>query len=183
MSGIKTFLLTLACLSTYVSAAPVVIFDTTLGQFAVDLDSEKAPVTTANFLKYVNDGSYEGTIFHRVIPKFMAQGGGFNTDMEQRPSYAPIVNEAANGLPNNTATIAMARTNVPDSATRQFFINYADNDFLNYTRSNAGYAVFGKVIRGFNVVQEMATKPTHSQGHYRDVPVVPIVIQKVYLQK
>ena len=183
MKLITTLLTSLFCFSASVCAAPVVIFETTLGQFAVDLNTEKAPVTTENFLKYVNDGSYEGTIFHRVIPGFMAQGGGFDAEMKRRPSYAAIQNEAANGLGNDTATIAMARTSQPNSATRQFFINYKDNDFLNYTRSQAGYAVFGKVIRGFDVIQEMAIKPTQRLGHYSDVPVTPIVIKKVYIEK
>ena len=183
MKLMNNLLISLLCFSASVCAAPVVVFDTTLGQFTVDLNSEKAPITTANFLKYVKDGSYEGTIFHRVIPGFMAQGGGFDADMKQRSSYAPIKNEAGNGLPNDTATIAMARTSNPNSATRQFFINYQDNDFLNYSRSQAGYAVFGKVIRGFDVIQEMAIKPTRRLGHYSDVPVTPIVIKKVYVEK
>jgi peptidyl-prolyl cis-trans isomerase A (cyclophilin A) len=182
MKLISKYLLSLLCVTASAAAAPVAVFDTTLGEFAIDLNTEKAPGTVANFLKYVEDGSYAGTIFHRVIPGFMAQGGGFDADMQRRPSYAPIVNEANNGLSNKTATIAMARTSNPDSATRQFFINYQDNRFLDYTPSNAGYAVFGKVIRGFDVIKEMAIKPTKRLGHYSDVPVTPIVIKKVYLE-
>lgn len=176
----------LLCLLSLISvsalAAPNVVFETSLGQFTVELDSEKAPVTTANFIKYVEDGSYEGTVFHRIIRGFMAQGGGFDTNMSQVKAYAPIKNEASNGLKNLTATIAMARTSNPDSATRQFFINYADNHFLDYTENNDGYAVFGKVIDGFDVVVNMSTQPTASIGNYHDVPVTAIVINKVSLQ-
>jgi peptidyl-prolyl cis-trans isomerase A (cyclophilin A) len=182
MKLISKYLLSVLCLSAPAVAAPVVVFDTTLGEFAVDLNSDKAPVTTENFLRYVEDGSYAGTIFHRVIPGFMAQGGGFDANMRRRPAYAPIKNEASNGLSNKTASIAMARTSDPDSATRQFFINYQDNQFLDYNASNAGYAVFGNVVRGFDVIKEMAIKPTHRLGHYSDVPVTPIVIKRVYLE-
>ncbi|GLO61668.1 peptidyl-prolyl cis-trans isomerase [Vibrio sp. MACH09] len=181
----KKTIIALACLfSASLMAAPNVIFETTQGNFTVELDSENAPVTTENFLKYVEDGSYEGTIFHRVIPTFMAQGGGFDTDMKSKPSYPAIKNEGSNGLKNKVATIAMARTSNPDSATRQFFINYADNDFLDYQQGgNPGYAVFGKVTKGFENVQSMAKQPTKSFGRYHDVPATAIVINKVTVQK
>lgn len=175
---------TLICFISFsVLAAPNVEVETTLGNFTIELDSENAPITTANFLKYVEDGSYEGTIFHRVMPDFMAQGGGFDTNMQQVKTYAPIKNEAANGLKNEMATIAMARTKEPHSATRQFFINYKNNDFLNMNDEKAGYAVFGKVTKGFEVVQQMATKQTASIGDYHDIPVEAIVINKVTLLK
>jgi len=181
----KKLLISLACLfSASVMAAPSVIFETSMGNFTVELDSEKAPVTTKNFLSYVEDGSYEGTIFHRVIPGFMAQGGGFDTDMKKVAANKPIKNEASNGLKNRVATIAMARTSDPDSATRQFFINYNDNDFLDYKESaNPGYAVFGKVTEGFENVQQMAKQPTKSLGRYHDVPATAIVINKVTVKK
>ncbi|WP_417880738.1 peptidylprolyl isomerase [Vibrio sp.] len=165
--------------STTSFAAPNVEFETTIGNFTIELNQKQAPITVENFLKYVNDGSYVGTQFHRVIPGFMAQGGGFDKDMNERSSYAPIRNEASNGLENLTATVAMARTNNPNSATRQFFINLNDNDFLNFSRNSAGYAVFGKVIEGFDVVRAMGQKPTRSLGMMKDVPVTPIFITKV----
>lgn len=159
-------------------AAPSVEFETTLGNFTIELNKQRAPITVENFIKYVNDGSYVGTQFHRVIPGFMAQGGGFDKDMKERSSYAPIRNEASNGLENLTATVAMARTSNPNSATRQFFINLNDNGFLNYSRNSAGYAVFGEVTKGFDVVRMMAQKPTRSLGMMKDVPVTPIMITK-----
>lgn len=180
----RKLLISLICLfgaSAY--AAPNVDVETTLGNFTIELDSENAPITTANFLKYVKDGSYEGTIFHRVIRNFMAQGGGFNTKMVEVETYPAIKNEASNGLKNKTATIAMARTSDPHSATRQFFINYKDNDFLDKTEQNAGYAVFGKVTKGFEVVQEMAMQERASLGSFHDVPVTAIVINKMTVQQ
>lgn len=181
----KNIIISLACLfSASLFAAPNVVVETTLGSFTIELDSEKAPITTENFLRYVQDGSYEGTIFHRVIPKFMAQGGGFDTDFKEKPSYTTIKNESYNGLKNKVATIAMARTQAPNSATRQFYINYSNNDFLDYTKGgNVGYAVFGKVIEGFDVIQGMSKKSTKSFGRYHDVPATAIVITKVTLQK
>ncbi|MFA0524170.1 peptidylprolyl isomerase [Vibrio sp. 10N.222.52.C3] len=173
----------LMLVSVSVWAGPKVNVETTLGDFTIELNQEQAPVSAENFLKYVADGSYEGTIFHRVIPGFMAQGGGFDQEMNQQVTYAPIKNEGSNGLKNDTATIAMARTNAPDSATRQFFINFSDNDFLNAKGSNPGYAVFGKVTEGFDVVQKMATIPTKRMGRMSDIPVDPIVITKVTLLK
>ncbi|NCO45651.1 MAG: peptidyl-prolyl cis-trans isomerase [Vibrio sp.] len=157
--------------------------ETNLGSFTVELNTEKAPTTVANFVKYVEDGSYVGSQFHRVIPGFMAQGGGFDADLKQLTTYAPIKNEASNGLTNDTATIAMARTNDPNSATRQFFINLVDNDFLNYNARPPGYAVFGKVTQGFDVVQKMAQQPTSTKGRMQDVPIEPIVITNVTLEQ
>lgn len=165
--------------STHAMAGTLVAVSTSLGDFTLELADEKAPVTVKNFLSYVEDESYNGSIFHRVIPGFMAQGGGFTSEFTRLPTYAPIKNEADNGLANVTASIAMARTNNPNSATRQFFINYNNNDFLNYSAVNPGYAVFGQVIDGFEVVQSMAMKPTQSVGGAQDVPVEAIVIHDI----
>lgn len=155
---------------------------TNLGDIVIRLDAEKAPVSTANFLAYVKEGFYDGTIFHRVIPGFMAQGGGFTQDYKQKSTHAPIKNEADNGLPNRRGTVAMARTPDPNSATAQFFINYTDNDFLNYkspTPQGWGYAVFGEVVKGMEVVDEMAKVPTGAGGPFpTDVPQKAIVIEK-----
>ncbi|UGA54171.1 peptidylprolyl isomerase [Vibrio sp. VB16] len=180
----RNLFISLLCLfSASVMAAPNVNVETSVGNFTIELDSKNAPITTENFLKYVEDGSYEGTVFHRIIRGFMAQGGGFDTDMKQIKTYAPIKNEANNGLKNKKTTIAMARTSDPDSATRQFFINYADNDFLDASEKGAGYAVFGKVTKGFDTIEKMATQQTASIGSYHDVPVKAIVITKVTIQK
>lgn len=171
----------LALFSSLAFAGPKVEFETNLGSFTIELNQEKAPITVDNFLRYVKDGSYVGTQFHRVIPGFMAQGGGFNKEMNAQPTYSPVKNEASNGLKNEAATIAMARTNNPNSATRQFFINLVDNGFLDYDQRPPGYAVFGKVTQGFNVIQDMGKQPTHTVGRYRDVPVEPIIITKATL--
>ncbi len=155
-------------------------FTTSIGEIVIQLDAEKAPVTVENFLTYVREGFYDGTIFHRVIPGFMAQGGGFDADFKQKETHAPIKNEADNGLKNNRGTLAMARTPDPDSATAQFFINYKDNGFLNYTSPTPngwGYAVFGEVVEGMDVVDEMASVPTGSRGMHQDVPKTDIVIE------
>ncbi len=172
----KLFFCLICFFSASIVAAPTVLFETSMGNFTVELDSENAPQTTENFLQYVNDGSYNGTIFHRVIPNFMAQGGGFDSDMNRVKTHPPIRNEADNGLKNKTATIAMARTQDPHSATRQFFINYSDNHFLDYSASNAGYAVFGKVTQGFDVVVGMSKQETVAMAEHRDVPFPLIVI-------
>jgi peptidyl-prolyl cis-trans isomerase B (cyclophilin B) len=159
---------------------------TSLGEIVIQLNPEKAPISSANFLTYVNEGFYNGTIFHRIIPGFMAQGGGFDTDFNQKAVHDPIKNEADNGLPNKRGTLAMARTNVPDSATAQFFINYKDNSFLNYsspTASGWGYAVFGEVIEGMDIVDEMAKQPTGNRGGHQDVPQTNIVIEKAEVIK
>ncbi|MBF6648294.1 peptidylprolyl isomerase [Methylobacter sp. BlB1] len=165
---------------------PKVKLTTTLGEIVIQLNSEKAPASSANFLTYVNEGFYNGTIFHRVIPGFMAQGGGFDTSFNQKATHAPIKNEANNGLPNSRGTIAMARTPDPDSATAQFFINYKDNSFLNYTSPTPngwGYAVFGEVVEGMEVVDAMAKQPTGNRGPHQDVPKTDIVIEKAEVIK
>lgn len=159
---------------------------TSLGEIIIQLNPEKAPVSSANFLTYVNEGFYNGTIFHRVIPDFMAQGGGFDTSFTQKPVHAPIKNEADNGLTNKRGTVAMARTNVPDSATAQFFINYKDNAFLNHTSPTPngwGYAVFGEVIEGMDVVDAMAKIPTGNRGGHQDVPKTDIVVETAVVIK
>lgn len=154
---------------------------TNMGNIVLELDKEKAPNTVANFLRYVNEGHYDGTIFHRVIDGFMIQGGNMDKFMKPRDTYAPIENEARNGLYNDKYTVAMARTNDPHSATDQFFINVADNAFLNFkspSGSGWGYAVFGKVIGGKKVVDKIASTVTFRKGPYDDVPVKPITILK-----
>lgn len=154
---------------------------TSLGDIEIELYPEEAPVSVENFIKYVESGYYDGTIFHRVIPGFMAQGGGFTEEMQQKETADPIVNEADNGLKNEVGTLAMARTAVPDSATSQFFINLVDNEFLNFTAKTSqgwGYAVFGKVVSGMEVVDSMAAVPTGNVGHHGDVPLEPIIIDK-----
>jgi peptidyl-prolyl cis-trans isomerase A (cyclophilin A) len=156
---------------------PVVILETSLGQIQLELDPSKAPLTVANFLAYVDSGFYDGTVFHRVIPDFMIQGGGFTADMKQKPTKPAIKNEADNGLVNDSWTIAMARTSVKDSATAQFFINLKDNDFLNHGSRDFGYAVFGKVIGGVDVVKKIAAVKTATHGGNQDVPVEPVVIK------
>lgn len=163
-------------------AAPSVVFETSQGNFTVELYPEKAPKTVANFLQYVKDGFYENTIFHRVISRFMIQGGGFERDMTEKNTRAPIVNESNNGLLNEPGTIAMARTMDPDSATAQFFVNLADNQFLNYTNpgpEQIGYCVFGKVTSGMEVVQKIGVVQTTFIGRNADVPVKPIIIKSV----
>ncbi|HML96336.1 MAG TPA: peptidylprolyl isomerase [Thermodesulfobacteriota bacterium] len=158
---------------------PVVIISTSKGDIKVELLKNEAPVTVENFLSYVNDGFYDGTIFHRVIPNFMIQGGGFTSDFAQKPTKAPIKNEANNGLKNDRGTLAMARTQVVDSATSQFFINVVDNDFLNNGARDFGYAVFGKVIDGMDVVDAIAAVPTSNKGMHGDVPTEDVVIESV----
>ena len=153
--------------------------ETTLGDIVIALNEEKAPVTVQNFLNYVRDGFYDGTIFHRVIPNFMIQGGGFNDQMIQKMTQDPIKNEADNGLANDRGTIAMARTQDPDSASSQFFINHKDNAFLNYTAPSIqgwGYCVFGKVTEGMDVVDAIAKVKTTNQAGHSDVPEDAIVI-------
>jgi len=167
-----------------VAANPQVTFETNRGNFVVELYPEKAPKTVANFLKYVNSGFYKETIFHRVINHFMIQGGGFNADMSEKQTLAPISNEAANGLKNEIGTIAMARTSDPDSATAQFFINLENNVQLNYQGPDPeliGYCVFGRVLKGMDVVREIGITPTINVGQYYDVPKSAIVIHQVKL--
>jgi cyclophilin family peptidyl-prolyl cis-trans isomerase len=154
---------------------------TSLGPIVIELDRAKAPISADNFVKYVESGHYNGTIFHRVIDGFMVQGGGFTKDMQQKPTQAAIKNEASNGLKNENYTVAMARTGVRDSATSQFFINVKDNEFLNYTGETPqgwGYAVFGKVVEGKDIVDKMKKVPTGNSGGHQNVPTTPIVIEK-----
>lgn len=169
--------LTLSAL-TFAAEAPQVLLKTNMGDIVLELNQEKAPVSTQNFLQYVKSGQYKGTIFHRVIPNFMIQGGGFTADMQEKPTRAPIKNEAGNGLKNDAYTIAMARTSNPQSATAQFFINTKNNDFLNYPGQDGwGYTVFGKVIKGTDVVDKIRQVKTGSVGPYQDVPVQAVIIE------
>ncbi|BCM24183.1 peptidylprolyl isomerase [Methyloradius palustris] len=154
---------------------------TNYGEITLELDAEKAPITVANFLEYVESGFYSNTIFHRVIDGFMIQGGGFEPNMSQKPTNAVIKNEANNGLLNKKYTVAMARTPSPDSASSQFFINIADNDFLNFTAPTSqgwGYAVFGKVSAGIEVVDQIRKVKTGSKNGHQDVPVEPVIIER-----
>jgi peptidyl-prolyl cis-trans isomerase B (cyclophilin B) len=165
-------------------AAPRVQLETTMGTIVIELNPQAAPKTTTNFMTYVNDGFYDNTIFHRVIAGFMIQGGGFTPDMKQKEPRAPILNEADNGLKNTIGTIAMARTSDPHSATAQFFINAADNGFLDHTAKNQkgwGYCVFGRVVSGLDVVQAIEKVRTASRGGHGDVPVEPVTIKKATL--
>ena len=165
---------------------PIVVLETSKGNIRIELDAEKAPITTNNFLDYVREKHYDGLIFHRVIQGFMIQGGGMDAQMKEKKNRAAIKNEAANGLKNNVGTIAMARTNVVDSATSQFFINVKDNDFLNH-RSTApaefGYAVFGRVIDGMEVVQSIEKSKTGNKGYHQDVPLESIVINSARVEE
>lgn len=157
----------------------IVVMSTSLGEIEIKLNATKAPVSVANFLAYADSGFFDGTIFHRVMSGFMIQGGGFDENMREKPTRAPIRNEAANGLANKRGTIAMARTSVIDSATSQFFINLVDNVPLNNGVRDFGYAVFGEVISGMDVVDKIAAVPTGTKGGHDDVPVTPVVIKSV----
>ena len=164
---------------------PVVVIETSLGNITAELDRENAPISVENFLRYVESGHYTDTVFHRVIKGFMLQGGGFTADMQQKPTGDPITNEATNGLTNDRGTLAMARTNVVDSATTQFFINTVDNTALNNsgtTQQTYGYAVFGRVTEGLNVVDQIENVATGSRGPFRDVPNTPVEIRSITLQ-
>jgi peptidyl-prolyl cis-trans isomerase A (cyclophilin A) len=161
-----------------VVALEVVQGRTVFGTVTIVLDPEKAPITVRNFLKYVRSGHYEGTVFHRVIPGFMIQGGGFTPELEEKPNQGPIKSEARNGLRNSRGTLAMARTNNPDSADSQFFINLRDNHRLDYGIGGAGYTVFGRVIEGMDVVDRIAMVPTASRGTHENVPQMAVVIKK-----
>ena len=183
LSYLKQLSLTLLILSSHAFAAddkvlPQVAFVTSLGSFSIELYPEKAPITVANFLQYVDEGFYEGTIFHRVIPNFVAQAGGLTYEFRRKQPRDPIKNEATNGLKNKKMTLSMARTDDKDSATSQFFINFSDNDNLDYKKKiNDGYAVFGKVISGFDVIKKIEKEP---RGLYRsrpDAPNYPIIIE------
>ena len=160
---------------------PLVKLETSMGDITLELNADKAPATVANFLQYVKDGFYDGTIFHRIIPTFMIQGGGFDAKMNQKPTRAPVKNEADNGLKNELYTVAMARTMDPNSATAQFFINVGDNKFLNHTAKTMqgwGYAVFGKVVKGQDVVDKIKAVPTGNKSMHQNVPVEPVTIIK-----
>ncbi|MEW6272133.1 MAG: peptidylprolyl isomerase [Thermodesulfobacteriota bacterium] len=165
---------------------PVVVISTSMGDIEAELYADKAPETVKNFLAYAESGHYDGTVFHRVIKDFMIQGGGMTADMSQKPTKPPIKNEADNGLKNQTGTLAMARTSVPDSATSQFFINVKDNGFLDFkskTPQGWGYAVFGKVTSGMDVVRKIESVATTSKGMHQDVPSEPVVIKSVTVKK
>ena len=176
-----TLAATFSVASVRAEEAPKVKLATSMGDIVVQLDPAKAPKTVENFLQYVKDKHYDGTVFHRVIDGFMIQGGGFTADMVQKPTRAPIPLEAKNGLKNDTYTIAMARTGIPDSATAQFFINVADNAFLNFTAPNGngwGYCVFGKVVEGSDVVDKIKGVKTGSSGFHQDVPKEDVIIER-----
>ncbi len=161
---------------------PVIVFETSKGTFKAELFEDKAPVTVENFLKYVDDNYFDGLVFHRVIDGFMVQGGGFTPEGNQRDTRDPIALESDTGLKNNRGTLAMARTDVPDSATSQFFVNLVDNDFLNRGARDEGYAVFGEVIEGMDVVDEIAKVSTTTKHGMQDWPVDDIIIKRAYRQ-
>ena len=164
---------------------PIVTMATSMGSVRIELDAEKAPITTKNFLEYVSEGHFDRMIFHRVIPGFMIQGGGFDANMKQKGAKAPIKNEAGNGLKNVTGSIAMARTNDVNSATAQFFINVKDNDFLNHKSPSPDgfvYAVFGRVVEGMEVVHSIEKVRTGNRGAHQDVPVEAVVINSIKLE-
>ncbi len=157
----------------------LVTLKTSLGDVRIELDSERAPISVENFLAYVDDGFYDGTVFHRVIPNFMVQGGGFDSDMKEKSTRPSIENEAKNGLKNETGTLAMARTSDPDSASSQFFINLVDNDFLNNGSRDFGYAVFARVVGGMDVVEKIAGVPTGNSGGHQNVPLDPVTVVSI----
>jgi len=171
-------------MSDAATESPSVVFETSAGNFTVQLNAEAAPLTVANFLQYVENGFYNGTIFHRVISNFMIQGGGFTVDMTKKATRTPIINEADNGLKNKVGTIAMARTNAPHSATSQFFINVEDNSSLNHRAKNSrgwGYAVFGEVTEGLSVVEAIKAVPVGPRAGHQHMPLEAIIIQRIYL--
>lgn len=180
---LKKILLTgcmlVAASNLFAADNPHVVINTSFGEVELELNAEKAPISVENFLGYVDAGSYNGTIFHRVIPGFMVQGGGFNSNMQQKPTNKSIENEAGNGLRNDRGTVAMARTQAPHSATMQFFINHANNDFLNQSSRDFGYAVFAKVVRGMDVVDQIAQVRTVNKGGHQNVPTDPILINSI----
>jgi len=182
-----TILLTLSLFALpagAVSKKPTVLMETSLGNVTIELFQKDAPISVKNFLSYVKDGFYNGTVFHRVIPGFMVQGGGFTSGMKEKTTKAPIRNEAANGLKNDRGTLAMARTANPDSASAQFFINVVDNQGLNRPLPDGhGYAVFGKVVKGMDVVDKIAAVKTGTKGPFQDVPLKPVVIKSVKVVK
>lgn len=161
----------------------MVVLSTTLGDIKIELFEKQAPITTANFISYIRDGFFDGTIFHRVIPGFMIQGGGLTPDMMDKAVKAPIKNEAKNGLKNKRGTLSMARTSAIDSATSQFFINVNDNDFLDHGVRDFGYAVFAEVIEGMDVIDRIAAVKTGNKGFHSDVPLEPVVIISAKLEE
>lgn len=182
----QIFLIVFILLFTFTSniqaETTMVKMDTNQGTIMLELDADAAPSTVANFLTYAKEGFYDGTIFHRVISNFMIQGGGYTEDMDQKTVHDPIKNEANNGLKNDNGTVAMARTGDPHSATAQFFINVKDNDFLNFSSETSqgwGYAVFGKVTEGMDIVEKIKATPTTTKGPYQDVPEEAVIIEKV----
>jgi peptidyl-prolyl cis-trans isomerase B (cyclophilin B) len=182
---IMMILFSLLCTTATTDAAqnPKVVLETSMGDITLELYPDKAPATVKNFLTYVNEKFYDGIIFHRVISGFMIQGGGMTSDMNEKSTHSPIKNEADNGLKNDRGTIAMARTNDPNSASAQFFINAKDNAFLNFkskTIDGYGYCVFGKVTKGMDVVEAIEKTPTTSKGFFQDVPAKPVVIKRAY---
>lgn len=188
----KSFLLVLSLIFSSISFAATntateehvnVLIETNYGNITVKLNQRKAPITVKNFLDYVESGFYSKTIFHRVISGFMIQGGGFNKSMDKLPTSAPIRNEAANGLHNNRGTIAMARTNDPHSASSQFFINLANNNFLDYSTKSMGYAAFGKVTEGMETVDKIAAVRTTTRSMQKNIPIDPVVIEKITVIK
>ena len=180
MSWSSIALAALLCASMAHAANPHVVIETSMGDVELELYEDKAPISVKNFLDYAKAGHYEGTLFHRVIPGFMIQGGGFDTKLTQKKTNAPIKNEANNGLKNERGTLAMARTSVVDSATSQFFINVVDNAFLNHQGPhNYGYAVFGRVVKGMDVVDKIAATPTGTCGPLPNCPTTQVVIKKV----
>jgi peptidyl-prolyl cis-trans isomerase A (cyclophilin A) len=154
-------------------------FETTLGNFTVELFEKEAPVSAANFLRYIDDGFFDATIFHRIVPGFVIQGGGFTEDMSQKRTHPPIKNEADNGLKNERGTLSMARTNDINSATSQFFVNLKDNEFLDHKRGNFGYAVFGRVTEGMDVIDKIAAVETGRRRGFEDVPIEPVIMTSV----
>jgi peptidyl-prolyl cis-trans isomerase A (cyclophilin A) len=185
MTRLPTLLAALVLATALPAWAQTVKLATSAGDIVIELDAAKAPKSVANFLSYVKAGHYDGTIFHRVIPDFMVQGGGFLPGLKEKSTRAPIPLEARNGLSNQRGTVAMARTMVPDSATAQFFINVKDNVFLDAanSRDGNGYAVFGRVIAGMDVVDKIRAMPTGDSGPYQNVPLEPILIKKASLEK
>ena len=177
------FAISAACMSLQVMAANTLVeMKTSMGNIEIELFNDKAPISAKNFEAYIKDNFYNGTIFHRVIPGFMIQGGGMDANMVEKPTKAPIQNESYNGLKNERGTLAMARTNLPHSATSQFFINVVDNNFLDRSTNNAGYAVFGQVTKGMDVVDKITKVPTGRAGPHQDVPKQPIKILSVNIK-
>lgn len=168
--------------TTNTTQKEIAVLQTNMGIIEIELNRAKAPATVENFVQYVRSGFYDGTVFHRVIRGFMIQGGGFTADGSEKPTRPPISLESDNGLKNSAGTIAMARTNDPDSATSQFFINTVDNPFLDYGLNSPGYAVFGKVISGMDVVRKIESTPTESRAFYDDWPVQDVIIEKAYMK-